>query len=542
MVAVLIVTSNGAELPAKFELMSAEVVREINRIPHAQLVFADGDIPKAEFPVLDSEAMKPGAAIEIKVREGDQINHLFMGVVTRVRLDFAGNRPRLVVDCKDKAFKLAKQRRSAIFSDSTDADAIGAMLRQAEVGAGDLGEGGDRQPALVQYDASDWDFIVSRAESRGSAVLVEDGVVSVLPLTADSASVRTIALGVDNIEDFELELDAGGQHPDVSAIGWDLPEGAVTEPTAGDALVLAQGNLDPAEVARDLGLGDAVLRHLVPLSGTELKSWATARLAQERLAMLRGRVAIAGAADVVPMDMVELDGFGARFNGNALVTGVRHTVEKGGWRTDLRLGLSPEPFTQANDIIATPAQGILPAAPGLTIGLVSAYADDPDGEYRVRLTLPGMAGDDELWARLAAPEAGEGRGFFFRPEPGDEVVVGFLGDDPRQPVVLGALFGSKNSPPTDFASLSEDNIGKGVVTRHGITLAFTDQDGKPIIQLKTPKGALVIDDDKQEIRLSDGHSNSILLNKDGITIKSGKDFTLDASAKVALKGASIDAN
>ena len=541
MLAVPAISSNGAALPDDFDLVSVEVVREINRVPYAQIVLTDGEIAKGEFPALDSDALAPGAEIEIKVRQGDEVTPLFKGAVSRVRLEFADGGPRLVVECKDKAFRLTSTRRSQIYVQGTDADTIGAILRGAEVDAGNLGSG-DTQSVLVQYDATDWDFIVSRAEAAGSVVVVADGMLSLKPLAVSGAAVASFQLGIDDIEDFELELDAGGQIPDVSAIGWDLPQGLTTEPAIADALELAQGNVDPAEAGRKLGLPEAVLRHLVPISGPELKAWASARLAQSRLAMLRGRVSIGGAGAIELMDLVELSGFGARFNGKALVSGIRHTVEHGDWRSDLHLGLSGEIFADGTAIAAPPAQGLLPGARGLSIGVVSDYADDPDGEYRVQLRLPGMtAGEETMWARLAAPEAGHERGFFFRPDPGDEVVVGFLADDPRQPVVLGALFGSKNRPPPPFAELSDKNKAKGLLTAHGLAIELTDQDS-PIMSLKTPKALLALDDKTGEIRLSDGNSNSVVLDKNGITIKSGKDLTLEAPGKVVLKGASIDAN
>ena len=542
MVAVPIITGNGKELPATWELVSVEVVHELNRIPTAQLIFADGEIPKSEFPALDSDALQPGAAIEIKVRVDDKVTPLFKGLVARVRLDYANNGPRVAVECKDKAFRLTKPRRSTIFPESTDADAFATILGRAKLAAGDLG-GGEKQLTLVQYDASDWDFIVSRAESSGRGVVVKDGKLSVLPLAVSGSAALAVELGIDEVGDFELELDAESQHPDVTAIGWDLPQRKVTDAAAAKKVEPAQGNVDPAKVGRDLGLADAVLRHLVPISGGELKAWASARLAQDRLAMFRGRLSIGGTGEIDPLNLIELKGFGARFNGKALVTGIRHTIEGNQWSTDLRLGLAAEPFTRTADIVAPPAQGLLPAARGLSIGIVSEYKDDPDGEFRVRVTLPGVSGgEDKVWARLIAPEAGSGRGFFFRPDPGDEVVLGFLAEDPRQPVVLGALFGSKNKPPKPFADVSKDNIAKGLVTKHGIALDLTDKDGKAIIHLKTPKGTLTINDDKGEIELSDGHKNSLVLSKKGVTIKSGKDFKLEASGKVELKGASINAN
>jgi phage protein D len=542
MIAVPIVSSGGSELSASLDIVSVEVVREVNRLPYAQIVLSDGVVAKASFPALESDSLAPGAEIEIKARIGDDITSLFKGLISRVRLELSGAGPRIVLECKDKALRLTVGRRTVIYPDGSDSDAVSAVLRRAELEAGDLGSG-ETVPSLVQYDSTDWDFIVARAEASGSAVVVADGKVSLKPLDVSAAAVRTFKLGIDEIDDFELELDAGEQAPDLSAVGWDLPNGKVTEPAAASPLTLPQGNVDPAEAAAKLGLKDATLRHLVPMSSGELKSWASARLAQSRLAMFRGRIAAGGTGSVVLMDLIALEGFSPRFNGRALVTGLRHSLEGGDWRTDFRLGLSAEPLAERLQTAAPPAHALLPPARGLSVGLVSDYEADPNGEYRIRLSLPGVTGGEEsMWARLAAPEAGSKRGFFFRPDPGDEVIVGFLAEDPRQPVVLGSLFGSKNAPPQAFADLSDKNIGKGLVTRHGIAVELKDEDGKPILSFKTPKSLITIDDDKGEIRLSDGNSNSITLGKDGIAIESGKDFKLKASGKVELKGASIDAN
>lgn len=542
MIAVPVITSNGAELPESFELISVEVVREVNRIPFARLLFDDGDLPSATFPALDSADLAPGATLAIKVRLGDEITPLFEGLVQRLRLEHADGRPRLAVECKDKAARLTSPRRSAIYVENTDGDAVAAILRRNGLDLGTIDLEGAATPTLVQYEASDWDFIVSRAEAGGCVVVVADGELSVARLDLSVAAVRSLKLGIDGIEEFELELDAGGQHPDVSAVGWDLTASAASEPATAAPLALEQGDLKPDAVGRSLGLEEAELRHLTPASAAELKTWASARLAYNRLAMIRGRIALSGAGDIAPLDLIELNGFGARFDGKALIAGVRHSVDSSGWRTDLTLGLSPERFSETPNILGTPAQGLLPAARGLSLGVVVGHADDPDGEFRVKVKIPGVTGEETLWARLAAPEAGNERGFFFRPDPGDEVVVGFLAEDPRFPIVLGALFGSNNRPPSAFADLTEDNIPKGLVTRHGIEIALTDQDGKPILKLATPKGKLSIDDDKGEIALSDGNENSILLSKDGVTIKAGKDFKIEAVGKIVLKGASIDAN
>ena len=62
----------------------------------------------------------------------------------------------------------------------------------------------------------------------------------------------------------------------------------------------------------------------------------------------------------------------------------------------------------------------------------------------------------DLQSRAILVDAGKQRGQVFWPEPGDEVVVGFLNGDPRQAILLGALHGKTNAPfPTPAEALKE---------------------------------------------------------------------------------------
>jgi uncharacterized protein involved in type VI secretion and phage assembly len=191
---------------------------------------------------------------------------------------------------------------------------------------------------------------------------------------------------------------------------------------------------------------------------------------------------------------------------------------------------------------APAAAGLLPAASGLYLGVVAAFEEDPQGEYRLRISLP-LLGEGErglLWARLATTSAGPKAGHVFRPSVGDEVVVGFLGDDPRQPIVLGALHSSKNAPDGDFEIPSEENLHKGILLSSGAALAFRDEDGKPAATLRTKRGVFTIDDDTKTLTLEDEDGNSLTLTSDGITIKSAKDLVLEASGKVTIKGQEVE--
>ncbi|MEM7584458.1 MAG: phage baseplate assembly protein V, partial [Acidobacteriota bacterium] len=257
--------------------------------------------------------------------------------------------------------------------------------------------------------------------------------------------------------------------------------------------------------------------------------------------MLRGRVTVSGLAELKPLDPIEILGIGARFNGKTLVTGIRHRVESGRWLSEVRFGLSPEGYCQQEQILAPVAAGLLPGVRGLQIGVVSAFEADPDKEFRARVVLPAVDGDKgKVWARLACPEAGKGRGYFFRPEPGDEVVVGFLNDDPRHAVVLGSLFGSKNRPPSALAELSAENLEKGIVTKQGSTLQFHDAEKASVFLETAQKNRIEFNDETELISVSDQHGNSMTLGKEGIEIKSIKDIKIRAERNVSLVAQNLD--
>ena len=66
-------------------------------------------------------------------------------------------------------------------------------------------------------------------------------------------------------------------------------------------------------------------------------------------------------------------------------------------------------------------------------------------------------------------------------------------------------------------------------------------DDKAIVYIETPgKNAITLDDDGKKIELKDQHGNSILMDQNGITLKSAKDFKLEATGNMEIKGAKVD--
>ena len=69
--------------------------------------------------------------------------------------------------------------------------------------------------------------------------------------------------------------------------------------------------------------------------------------------------------------------------------------------------------------------------------------------YREAPNTTNPTQDAKVWARVAVPMAGGDRGTFLLPKKGDEVLVTFVGGDPRRPIIIGSLWnGSQQAPET----------------------------------------------------------------------------------------------
>ena len=161
---------------------------------------------------------------------------------------------------------------------------------------------------------------------------------------------------------------------------------------------------------------------------------------------------------------------------------------------------------------------MLPAIGGLQIGVVSALEGDPKEEHRIQVKLPIISAEEEgVWARVLSMHAGEEYGVHFLPEIGNEVLVGFLNDDPNQAIVLGSLFSNTNVSPVEY---SDDNFEKVIMTKSEIKITMNDE--LMSITLETPSEKIItIDDDEGVITLKDENNNFITLDARILVLNAG---------------------
>jgi Rhs element Vgr protein len=533
------ILSNGSPISAEHQIEAVVVTRAVNRVASADIFVLDGDPSAETFAASEGTEFVPGAEIEIHAGYHGNDESIFKGLIVRHGIRSSQRRPSVLhVECRDAAVKLTVGRKSAYFYDQTDSDVIDQVAAAAGLST-DVEATSVTHKQLVQFYSTDWDFIVSRAEANGQLVIPADGTLVVKkpdPSAAPSASLRFGG----NVIDFEAVMDARTQYAGVKALAWSAADQAMVEAEAAAPSAVAPGNISSDDLAAVIGLSELKLTHEGQLTEQELQAWADGERSRSAFSKVRGRARTQGFPAIVPGAVVELGGVGVRFNGNALVSGVRHEISTKNWETDISFGLAPDTLAaREKGVCDAGAAGLLPPISGLQLGLVTALEGDPDGEERIQVRIPAIdpAGEG-TWCRLATLDAGSSRGILFRPEIGDEVVLGFLDRDPRHPVVLGQLHSSAKASPIPP---SDDNHEKGIVTRSGIELKFDDD--KKVVVLKTPNGnTLTVSDEDGGVKVEDENGNTVTLDSKGITLESASDITLKASGDVKVEGSNVEAS
>ncbi len=529
--------SNGQSVPPELQLFTAVVTFAANRIPHARIVLRDGDVAAQTFPFSESDTFVPGTPIELKLGYHGVETTVFKGLVTRHSIVARQGRPsQLVIDARHPAFKLTLVRKSRQFTDQTDADIASTILGELNL-AGTVSSTKVTHGQMVQFGVTDWDFVALRARANGLLVLPGLDTLALSAPDYSRAAALSLTFGTC-LESFEGGLEARTQSVSVTTHAWDPAQQQAVEFTASNAAESSAGVPDAAALTEAAGSPAQADWHSAAAPTDEIQAWAEAQLARERSAKIRGHARCQGFAGIAPGDLVQLAGLGARFNGKAFVAGVRQEFSVGVWKTDLQLGIDAS-WLHWDPAGPATAAGLLPAPSGLHVGVVRQLEGDPASAQRILVHLPVVLPDGEgLWARLGTLEAGDQRGFVYRPEIGDEVVVGFFGNDPRHPVVLGALHSGAHAAHIPAADANNE---KGYLSRSKLKVHFDDD--KKVLTLSTDAGnQLILSEEDQGITLQDQNGNKLVLSPDGIEMESIKALSLKAATDWKAEGVNLQAS
>jgi Rhs element Vgr protein len=529
------IRSGGTEMPGRYALLSLEVSQICGAIPYANLIFQDGDPAKQRFDIASSKAFAPGTEIEIDLGYNREQQLVFRGIATRLRIEAPLNgSSRLHVEVKHVAFRMHHARHSRVWTDSTEADALSDLA--SAHGIGFEGRSEEKRPQMVQHQCSDWDFSVLRAERIGQLLLgTPDGIRLFVPdLSAEAKAV--LEYGV-NLFSLDLELNAEAQAAEIAVGAWSPADAVIVTAESATTDVPGPGDLNGQKLAEAAKVTPKP-RHPGARDQAELDDWSRAAMLRRRLSALTGIAEVQGSVNVGVGDMVRLKGLGNRFEGLAFVSGLRHVLVRGDWRTLIQLGLDPAFHDERHEISAPPAAGLVPAITGLQIGVIEQVHGDPTGEDRVAVRIVTETETAEpLWARPMSVGGGKHHGFVMLPEPNSECLLGFLDGDPRDPVLIGGLHSSTATSPLPGA---DGNNLKGIVSREGTRIVFDDSGPALVIETEGER-RIALSDKDGKITMSDADGNAIEMSSAGIKIDSKAVISISAKGDLKLKGKNLKA-
>lgn len=523
---------NGKETDYAPFIISAETRTEYNKLSVAEIVLDDGGLSDDEFKIGDSDSFFVGKEIAVFSEKDSQKQCLFKGIVELQNIVLKGTSSKLKITAKHVAYKMTLERKLRSFENMTDSDLIQSIC--SEYGIDVVVDNTNVQhERLVQYNCTDWDFVNLRAEAMGLMLYTTPSGIVIKTPDVGASPVLTIANGY-NLVNLDVEMDARHLSLQYSADAWNYATQEIEQvDSEGGEYDNPIGNQSAKDLASKNNVNKLMSHRLsIQENSDSLMEWNKALAMRSDLSRIVGTSTVWGFAPIEPGDIVRLENVGKRFDGNAIVSSVIHSIDNSDWTTTIHIGVENVLYADRYDNIASkPADGETPPVNGLQIAKVKALEGDPLGEERIYISLLNNE-NTKLWARVSTLDAGNDRGTVFCPEIDDEVVVGFINDNPNQAVVLGMLHSSSSPSPLEK---SDDNHLKAIVTREKLRVDFDDEN--KIITISTPGGnKLALNDDDGGVFIEDQNGNKITMDSNGIVVETNKVFEVKASQDVKLEG------
>jgi Rhs element Vgr protein len=522
---------DGKPMQKEFPVIKISVEKKVNEIPKATVHLIDGNPVVGDDSFKSATKIKIGKPIEIKAGYETKTELIFKGVISEKNIEQDKNEnPLMILECLDKAVALTEGKKTKAFHKKSDSEIVTSIVSDHGLEKNVSISQGAKFEQLIQYEVSNWDFIKKRAQINGCILVANDGKLTVAAPKVSESATRTLKYG-NTIKEQSLTVSDANQPTKETAVCWDPSQQKLVKAVATEPTVNEQGNSNGKKLAKNKG-AEHTLQTSNFLEQEVLKAWANAYLASLRLIKISGRINTQGDPKLKPDTTITLEGFGANYNGTGYIGGVKHTILPGDWETEIELGL---PESEMNKEGSKSESRVAPFT-GLQIGVVKKIDKDPNNEYRVLVTIPSFPElKDGIWARFSTPYATKEKGFFFYPEVGDELALGFVEGHPSHAIILGSLFSKKYTAPY---TPDDKNSIKALVTKSELKIEFNDED--KITTIATPGGnEIVLSDKDKEISITDQNDNTITLSKDGIVIKSKGDIKLEATKDVVIKGKAI---
>ena len=385
-------------------------------------------------------------------------------------------------------------------------------------------------PYTVQYGESDFNFIARMAQKKGQWFYYngED-----LLLGTPKSKTFTLEYG-RSLHSFNINMKA--KSLGFEYIGYD-PSSAETQKASSSeinhqtqgiskSVFDASNKLYPDKskmfYTQPLQEGNA-RTHLVDRTTTQLQSRAadlvTAKGDSDETGLRIGDVVVINES-AFSMTGNPQDGLQEQNFGSYIITDITHMCDES--------GAYHNSFDAVPENVLSPPYGNVHSYPHANTQPATVIDNnDPNGLGRVQVQMAWQKDNsaNTPWIRMTNPHSGGGKGMYFIPEIGEEVLIGFEGDNAEKPYVLGTMYnGSENS---GYNTAGNDK--KVIQTRSGTKIIMNDAIGSVFIE--DPSGNRWLMDGKGNISVD--APNNIMMSAGGsISLSAGTNINISASTSI----------
>jgi type VI secretion system secreted protein VgrG len=216
-----------------------------------------------------------------------------------------------------------------------------------------------------------------------------------------------------------------------------------------------------------------------------------------------------------------LDGLQEQNFGSYIITDIVHVCDESGTYHNT--------FDAVPEAVLCPPYGNVHSHPN-TDSQPAVVIDNNDtlglGRVQVQFAWQKDDGNNTPWIRMTNPHAGGGKGMYFIPEIGEEVLVAFEAGNAEKPFVLGAMYNGNES--SSYSTAGNDQ--KVIQTRSGTKIIMNDAIGSVFIE--DPSGNTWMMDGKGNISVN-APKNFTLTAGENISMSAGKNVSISAGEDIS---------
>jgi len=392
-------------------------------------------------------------------------------------------------------------------------------------------------PYTVQYSESDFSFLCRIAQKKGQWFYFNG---EELIFGKPKSKNFTLEYG-RSLHSFNIEMRA--KSLGFEYVGYDPSNGETQRASSSEANYQPEGySKSVFESSKKLFPNSSTMLYFHSLEEGNSKTHLTDRVTTQLQSRTADLVTAKGDSDETGLrigDVIDIKEPAFSLTGNLLdglqeqnfITDIMHICDESGNYHNT--------FDAVPDTVISPPYGNVhsfPVAESQPATVISN--DDPAGLGRIQVAFAWQkdAGANTPWIRMTNPHSGGGKGFYFIPEVGEEVLVGFEGGNAEKPFVLGAMY--NGSALSEYHTSGNDK--KVIQTRSGTKVIMNDAEGSVFIE--DPSGNTWLMDGKGNINVNApknmtftiGENFNISVGKDMIT-NIGENRTTNVTLKDKLQ-------